>query len=180
VAVPSDDYNKVQGCDQCEFPTEGPNPGKAPGEPSTRRLNFYRNVARLFFHMATAARTPTTHPDPRADGALVTKATLRAAERLGLSNKELARILGLSESTVSRMGARAYALTPEQKPYELALLFVRLYRSLDSIVGGDQAVAKTWLRADNTALGGTPLARIMSVAGLAETIAYLDARRALA
>jgi transcriptional regulator with XRE-family HTH domain len=128
--------------------------------------------------MAPIAQTVTSRPDPRADGALVTKAALRAAERLGLSNKELARVLGLSESTVSRMSAGNYALTPDQKPYELALLFVRLYRSLDSIVGGDQAVAKTWLRAGNSALGGAPLARIMSIAGLTETIAYLDARRA--
>jgi transcriptional regulator with XRE-family HTH domain len=130
--------------------------------------------------MALTTYNPLTRSDPRSDGALVTKASLRAAERLGLSNKELARILGLSESTVSRMSAGAYALAPEQKPYELALLFVRLYRSLDSIVGGDAAVAKAWLRAGNSALGDAPLARIMSIAGLVETIAYLDARRALA
>jgi hypothetical protein len=130
--------------------------------------------------MAEANRDPAPYSNARADGALVTKAALRAAGRLGLSNKELARILGLSESTVSRMSAGAYALAPEQKPYELALLFVRLYRSLDSIVGGDQAVAKAWLRAGNSALGDAPLARIMSIAGLTEIIAYLDARRALA
>lgn len=130
--------------------------------------------------MAPTTHSPATNSNPRADGALVTKAALRAAERLALSNKELARILGLSESTVSRMSAGNYALAPEQKPYELALLFVRLYRSLDSIVGGDQAVAKAWLRAGNRALGDAPLARIMSIAGLVETIAYLDARRALA
>ena len=130
--------------------------------------------------MASTVQAVPPHYDLRADGALVTKAALRAAERLGLSNKELARILGLSESTVSRMSAGNYALTPEQKPYELALLFVRLYRSLDSIVGGDAAVAKAWLRAGNSALGNAPLARIMSISGLVETIAYLDARRALA
>jgi hypothetical protein len=128
--------------------------------------------------MASIVQSPATNPDPRADGALVTKAALRAAERLGISNKELARMLGLSESTVSRMSAGNYALTPQQKPYELALLFVRLYRSLDSIVGGDQGVAKAWLRAGNSALGDAPLARIMTIAGLTETIAYLDARRA--
>jgi len=128
--------------------------------------------------MASITQDLAIHSDPRADGALVTKAALRAAERLGISNKELARILGLSESTVSRMSAGAYALTPEQKPYELALLFVRLYRSLDSIVGGDATVAKAWLRTGNSALGDAPLARIMSIAGLTETIAYLDARRA--
>jgi len=134
----------------------------------------------LFFHMASLIQAPASGPDPRSDGALVTKAALRAAGRLGVSNKELARILGVSESTVSRMGAGAYVLPPDQKPFELALLFVRLYRSLDSIAGGDQAVARAWLRAANAALGGVPLQRVMSIAGLIEAIAYLDARRAVA
>ncbi len=116
--------------------------------------------------------------DPQADGALVTKALLRAAARLDLANKELARVIGLSEASVSRLGRGALALAPEQKSFELALLFVRLYRALDSISGGDVQVARAWLRADNTALGAAPLARIMTIAGLLDTIAYLDARRA--
>jgi hypothetical protein len=130
--------------------------------------------------MTTPASIATLRSDPRSDGALVTKAALRAAGRLGLSNKELARVIGVSESTVSRMGAGAHRLEPEQKPFELAVLLVRLFRSLDSIVGGDGPAATAWMRADNSALGGTPLARIVSIAGLIETIAYLDARRALA
>ena len=126
------------------------------------------------------ARTDTLSEasDPRADGALVTKALLRTAARLELASKDLARILGLSEATVSRMSRGTYVLAPEQKPFELALLLVRLYRSLDSIAGGDVAVARAWLRAENTALGGVPLARIANITGLVDTIAYLDARRA--
>jgi transcriptional regulator with XRE-family HTH domain len=129
--------------------------------------------------MAPTAQTSAIHSDPRADGVLITKAVLRAAERLELSNKELARIIGVSESTISRMSAGAHTLSPEQKPFELALLLVRLYRSLDSIVGGDAMVARAWLRADNSALGSAPLEQMLSIAGLVETIAYLDARRAL-
>ena len=127
-----------------------------------------------------AARPQSRLPAPaaRSDSALVTKALLRAAARLDLANKDLARILGLSEATVSRMGRVQHLLAPEQKPFEIALLFVRLYRSLDSIAGGDPHVAKAWLRAENRALGGAPLARIMSIAGLVDTLAYLDARRA--
>lgn len=143
-------------------------------------LNFHRNCSTYIFLMTTNLPVSPPHQDAAADGALVTKAALRAAARLAVSNKELSRILGVSESTVSRMGAGGYTLAPEQKPFELALLFVRLYRSLDSIAGGDQAVARTWLRAENKALGGAPLQRIMSIAGLIETIAYLDARRAVA
>ena len=117
---------------------------------------------------------------PASEGAVVTKAVLRAAGRLGVSNKTLGRIIGLSEATVSRMGSGAYTLTPGDKASDLAVLFIRFFRSLDAIVGGDEAVARAWLRNDNTALGGAPLALIQSVPGLVHVVEYLDARRALA
>jgi hypothetical protein len=57
-------------------------------------------------------------------------------------------------------------------------LFVRLYRSLDAIVGGDDGVAAAWIRNRNIALNGTPLELIQTVSGLTNVIDYLDARRA--
>jgi Antitoxin Xre/MbcA/ParS C-terminal toxin-binding domain/Antitoxin Xre-like helix-turn-helix domain len=112
-------------------------------------------------------------------GPTVTKAILRAADRLGIPNKVVGSIVGLSEATVSRMGSGGYTLRPSDKPFELSVLFIRLYRSLDAITGGDDAVARAWLRNDNTALGGTPLALVQTVQGLVNVIAYLDARRAV-
>jgi hypothetical protein len=117
---------------------------------------------------------------PVSEGGVATKAVIRAAGRLGLSNRVLSRIIGLSEATVSRMGSGAYVLTPGDKAFELAMLFVRLFRSLDAIADGDQAVARAWLGADNAALGSPPLALIQSIPGLMHVVAYLDARRALA
>lgn len=111
--------------------------------------------------------------------AVVTKAVTRAAERLNLSNRLLAAMLGLSEASVSRMGSGSYQLDAGTKPFELALLFIRLFRSLDGIAGGDTTVARAWLRNDNTALGAKPIALIESVTGLVNVVAYLDARRAL-
>jgi len=113
------------------------------------------------------------------EGAVVTKAALRAAGLLGISNKALARIVGVSEASVSRMGAGTYSLRPDEKPFELAVLFVRFYRALDAIVHGDDEVARAWLRNPNAALGDTPLTVIQSLAGLVHVVAYLDARRAL-
>ena len=104
---------------------------------------------------------------------------MRAADRLAVPNRQLARLLGVSEATVSRMGAAAHQLDSGGKPFELAVLFLRLFRSLDSITGGDTAVARAWLRNENTALGATPIALIDSVQGLVNVVAYLDARRAL-
>ena len=117
---------------------------------------------------------------PAARAAVVTKGVMRAADRLALSNRVLAAVLGLSEATVSRMDSGSYQLDPGGKPYELAVLFVRLFRSLDAIVGGDTAVAQAWMRNFNTALGAAPIALIESVPGLVNVVAYLDHRRALA
>ena len=115
---------------------------------------------------------------PAADGAVVTKAAMRAAARLAVSNRSLARILGVSEATVSRMGAGAYQLKADDKAFELALMFVRLFRSLDSVSGGDQQTSRAWLRNDNLALGGVPVALIESLSGMINVLGYLDARRA--
>jgi len=108
----------------------------------------------------------------------VSKAMLRASDLLGLSAKELASVIGLSEATLSRLKHGQGVSSLSGKAYELALLFIRLYRSLDAITGGDDAVSRRWLRAENTALGGIPAERIRSIDGLAHVLAYLDARRA--
>jgi hypothetical protein len=118
-------------------------------------------------------------PAPASDGAIITKAVLRAAGRLGVSNRALSRTLGLSEASVSRMGSGAFVLAPGDKPYELALLFVRLFRSLDAIVAGDEAAARGWMASENLLLGGIPARQIETLPGLINVLGYLDARRAL-
>ena len=120
--------------------------------------------------------SPATGPNP---GTVVTKAALRAASQPEMTNRAFANVVGLSEATISRMRSKEYELQPDQKSYELALLFVRLYRSLDAIVGGDDAVAGAWLTNRNTALHDEPLKLIQTVPGLMNVIQYLDARRAV-
>jgi hypothetical protein len=72
-----------------------------------------------------------------------------------------------------------YVFDPNHKSFELALLFVRLYRSLDAVVGGDETVAADWLTNNNTALNGKPIDLIQTVSGLISVITYLDSRRAV-
>src|SRR5216117_193098 len=97
----------------------------------------------------------TVRPAAVSDSEVATKAVLRAAGRLGVSNKALGRIIGLSEATVSRMGSGSYTLSRGDKAFELAVLFIRLFRSLDAIAGGDEAVATAWLKNEHLALGDT-------------------------
>jgi hypothetical protein len=119
---------------------------------------------------------PSNRPEA---GPVVTKAAVRAADRLNLTARTLATIIGVSEATVSRLRRDSFALEPGTKPFELAVLFVRLFRSLDAITGGDERVAAAWLANPNTALGATPAEKLQTVSGLVDVIAYLDARRAL-
>lgn len=112
-------------------------------------------------------------------GRVLTKAAIRAADQLGLTGKVLAAAIGVSEATVSRMRRGEVGLEPGSKPFELGVLFVRLFRSLDAIVGGDGKVAASWLVNPNSALDARPIEKLQTVSGLIDVIAYLDARRAL-
>lgn len=131
----------------------------------------------LEFLEMTASPLDLAHVVPDR-GTVVTKALLRAAEELGVTARALAPVIGVSEATLSRMKKNEFSLDPGTKPFELAVLFVRLFRSLDAIVGGDPHVARAWLSNANEALDGRPVDKIRTITGLLDVIAYLDARRA--
>lgn len=112
------------------------------------------------------------------EGRVITKAALAASERLGLTAARLSDILGISAPTVSRMKRQDFCLEPGSKPYELAVLLIRVFRSLDAIVGGDDIVSRAWLQNHNDALAGVPAEKLTSITGLLDVLSYLDARRA--
>ncbi|WP_322514991.1 antitoxin Xre/MbcA/ParS toxin-binding domain-containing protein [Rhodopseudomonas palustris] len=120
---------------------------------------------------------PNRSPSALRARAVLTKDTIEAAERLGLSQKVLSKIIGQPDSVVSRMKSGDDMLDGG-KAFELAALFVRLYRSLDAIVAGDETAAREWIKAENLALGGAPVDLIQKVQGLFHVVQYLDARRA--
>ena len=123
--------------------------------------------------MQRAATTP--EPDPAA---VLAKATARASELLGLTGVALARTIGLSEPTVSRILRGEKTIAPTSKEGELALLLVRVYRSLDALVGTDEGKRMLWMTGFNEGLRGVPQQLVQRVDGLVATLAYLDAMRA--
>jgi uncharacterized protein (DUF2384 family) len=110
--------------------------------------------------------------------AVLTKAVARAAAQLGLPKSLLARVLGLSPATITRIYSGDYLLDASRKEWEFGLLLVRLFRSLDSIVA-DEASARTWLASQNSGLNGRPLELITQTEGLVRVVHYLDASRAV-
>ena len=124
----------------------------------------------------TPARTRAAGP-AAAREAVLGKAVVRAAALLDLTQRELAGILGVSEATASRLCADRYRLSPERaKEWELARLFVRLFRSLDALWGHGEE-ARAWLATPNLALAAPPRELLTSVEGLVRVVDYLDAAR---
>jgi hypothetical protein len=124
--------------------------------------------------MARRASASAPAPDPAA---VLSRALLRAAAALGLNGQTMAQVVGVSAVSWSRLAAGQRTVNPTSKEGELALLFLRLFRSLDALVGGDAEKARAWLRARNVHLSAVPLECIQSVAGLVRVDEYLDAVR---
>lgn len=139
----------------------------------TPGADLQMKVFRLILPDMTSSLAPHTMPDA---GRVLTRALLNAAGRLGIRNRVLAGVVGLSEASVSRL-QHGRALDPRSKEGELALLFLRLYRSLDALMGGDDGKARLWLHAANDHLRGAPVDRIRTVEGLVDVVQYLDAMR---
>lgn len=107
----------------------------------------------------------------------LSKAVVRAGSILQIKQMSIARILGVSAATMSRLHSGNYVLNPEHnKEWEFALLFVRLFRSIDAILGHGEA-ARKWLAGHNLALNGRPAELIETTEGLVRVLHYLDAHR---
>ena len=128
-------------------------------------------------HSGTVKSASPVHTTGPAPESVLTKAVVRAAMLLGLTQRELAAILGVSEATVSRLRTDKYRLSAQRpKEWELARLFVRLFRSLDALWCHDD-LARTWLSSVNLGLAARPRDLLSSVEGLVRVVGYLDAAR---
>ncbi len=111
---------------------------------------------------------------------VLSQAVAEASKRLKVNSTELGAILGFSQPTSSRLLNQKYAIPEGSKEWELSAHFVRLYRSLSSLVGGDDELAKDWLTSPNRAFNQQiPLSYIKRVDGLIHACEYLDAHRAI-
>jgi hypothetical protein len=105
------------------------------------------------------------------DSELLLQAVLRAANELELNRTALARVLGKDRSTLNR----AKGIDPASKTGELALLLIRLYRSLSALVGHDRLQLRHWFHTANRHTGGVPAEQVQRTEGLVEVVHYLDA-----
>ncbi len=113
---------------------------------------------------------------PVADAdAVLAKALLNTREQLGLTQQELADIVGVHRTAISRWADSG--LRPQSKSGELALLLIRAYRALFALFGGNLEDMRHFLRTENRHLAGVPLVLMGQVQGLVHVVEYLDAIR---
>ena len=112
------------------------------------------------------------------DGRVLTVAVSRIADFWSLTNAKLGAILGLSESTVSRLRSGKAELDPASKSFEAAQFLLRLFRSLDALLGSDDLSARSWLATANLDLDARPIDLIERFKGLITVCDYVDAYRA--
>ena len=111
---------------------------------------------------------------PNASTTLM-KAFNNACDSLGITREVKSKILGVNISTLSRKNLIGFDET--SKTAELQCHFIRLYRSLFAISGGDNAFMNHWFTTENKALNGTPALLCQNIEGLFRTNQYLDAMR---
>ena len=120
----------------------------------------------------------TVLAQPRDDAHILTSAVARIAQAWSLSNAKLASILGLSPATASRLRNGQAQLDPASKAFEAGQFLLRLFRSLDALMGSDDDAARRWLATGNLDLEAKPIELVDTFRGLIAVCDYVDGYRA--
>lgn len=108
---------------------------------------------------------------------VLTKALRNTADRLALTQRGLGLVIGFSEASSSRFYRGEKQISPETKEGEIALILIRIFRSLSAVLGGDILKCQQWFNAYNKHLNGIPAEMITHVEGLSNVACYLDVMR---
>lgn len=127
--------------------------------------------------MATHAPLERTAANER-ESRVLGEAVSRAAMFWKLSDQVLGNIIGISRTSALRLHDGDFKLKRGDPSFELGQYFVRVFRSLDSIMGSDDAASISWLKSPNLDLGGRPIDLMQgSITGLFRVADYLDGYR---
>ena len=102
------------------------------------------------------------------------EAVLKTANLLGLSNTQLAAVMGLDIMSMNQIEFSA-VLEPTSAHGEAGLLLIRLYQNLSSLTGGDSEWIDYFMNAFNTATDGVPTQQIQTREGLEKVLTVVEA-----
>ena len=96
---------------------------------------------------------------------VLTKASWKAAELLGLKPEQFVRILHL-ECLDMNLSEATLMFDPNSKQGEIALILIRIYKALYHLNGGDIKWMHHFLNSPNLLTGGIPIEQLESMSGL--------------
>ena len=105
---------------------------------------------------------------------VLAEAVLKTANLLGLSNTQLAAVMGLDIMSMNQIEFSA-VLEPTSAHGEAGLLLIRLYQNLSSLTGGDSEWIDYFMNAFNTATDGVPIQQIQTREGLEKVLTVVEA-----
>lgn len=108
---------------------------------------------------------------------VLSRALCNLAKFYSLTGKDLSKIIGISEPSASRLSQGKKLISPHTKEGEIALLLLRIYRSLNAMVGNNHEKAKLWLNSQNKYFRNKPIEEMKTISGLIRVLNYLDAMR---
>lgn len=117
----------------------------------------------------------TLKPSPDKKKVLA-KAVINSADELDINANDLATILGMHRTSLSRIKTKM-EIDPDSKTGELSLLFVRIYRSLYALSGGETKTMRLFLKSKNQVTGGIPQEQMKTIVGMVNVLQFVDALR---
>ena len=126
------------------------------------------NIKKILMNTANLANTDAN--------TVLCKALFSTKERFKLTQAELGKIIGMERTSITRLKERG-KLDPSSKTGELATLLIRVYRSLYTLMGGEDDNMRHWLNTYNLHLNDVPKHMVLRAQGLVDVNNYLDAIR---
>ena len=105
---------------------------------------------------------------------VLAEAVLKTANLLGLSQTQLATVMGLDLMSMNQIEFSA-VLEPTSAQGEYGLLLIRLYQSLSTLTGNHSEWIDYFMNAFNTATDGVPIQQIQNRKGLEKVLMVVEA-----
>ena len=100
---------------------------------------------------------------------VLTKALLNASKEMGISITHLEEIIGKNKNEIVHTDT-----IPQSNPEKLALMLIRCYNSLYTLVGSNKNHIQHWMHTYNSGTHGVPAKQILKVDGLFQVADYLE------
>ncbi len=117
----------------------------------------------------------TTASQQTNDNQLVADSLSKAAKFMEITHVELANMMGISASAFSRAIQKGFA--PQSLKGQVALMIIRIYRSLSALSGQNHGFMTHFLRTNNKYFNQPPIETMDTLEGLVMVNQYLDAMR---